>query len=183
MQHPSRNCACRRELNSHDAAKPQSNRLLSLRPRQRMASEQRKTEAKLCQLSDRQVRNRSMSMESPAGRLGAAVPHRTSGLRGKRRSSFSSSGRRCRQCQPRPGRVRRLEYVASNCQQRGAGGFSTKPRKVTGPWQARSLWLYCAVLPNPSLKRSPNGGPLGPSWWYGVHFHQPGPGVLPSSPA
>ena len=39
------------------------------------------------------------------------------------------------------------------------------------------------VTPNPSLKRSANGRPPGPGWWYAVHFHQPGPGVLPLSPA
>ena len=39
------------------------------------------------------------------------------------------------------------------------------------------------LLPNPSLKRSANGRPPGPVWRYSVHFHQPGPGVLPSSPA
>ena len=39
------------------------------------------------------------------------------------------------------------------------------------------------LMPNPSLKRSANGRPPGPGWWYGVHFHQPGPGVLPLSPA
>src|SRR5712691_13464061 len=36
--------------------------------------------------------------------------------------------------------------------------------------------------PNPSLKRSANGRPPGPVWRYAVHFRQPGPGVLPSSP-
>ena len=39
------------------------------------------------------------------------------------------------------------------------------------------------VMPNPSLKRSANGRPPGPVRWYSVHFHRPGPGVLPSSPA
>ena len=39
------------------------------------------------------------------------------------------------------------------------------------------------VRPNPSLKRSANGRPPGPVWRYAVHFRQPGPGVLPSSPA
>ena len=39
------------------------------------------------------------------------------------------------------------------------------------------------VRPNPSLKRSANGRPPGPGRWYAVHFHRPGPGVLPSSPA
>jgi hypothetical protein len=41
----------------------------------------------------------------------------------------------------------------------------------------------CRVPPNPSLKRSANGRPPGPAWWYAVHFHQSGPGVLPLSPA
>jgi hypothetical protein len=40
-----------------------------------------------------------------------------------------------------------------------------------------------AAMPNPSLKRSANGRPPGPVWRYAVHFRQPGPGVLPSSPA
>ena len=39
------------------------------------------------------------------------------------------------------------------------------------------------VRPNPSLKRSANGRPPGLGRWYAVHFHRPGPGVLPSSPA
>ena len=43
--------------------------------------------------------------------------------------------------------------------------------------------LSNAVLPNPSLKLSPNGGPPGPVWRYAVHFRQPGPGVPPSVPA
>ena len=36
---------------------------------------------------------------------------------------------------------------------------------------------------NPSLKRSANGRPPAPGRWYAVHFHRPGAGVLPSSPA
>ncbi len=40
-----------------------------------------------------------------------------------------------------------------------------------------------SVRPNPSLKRSANGRPPSPGWWYAVHFHQPGLGVLPLSPA
>ena len=43
--------------------------------------------------------------------------------------------------------------------------------------------VWRAVRPNPSLKRSANGRPPGPVWRYAVHFRQPGPGVLPSSPA
>ena len=40
-----------------------------------------------------------------------------------------------------------------------------------------------AVLPNPSFKPSPNGGPPGPGYRYAVHFLHPGPGVPPSVPA
>ena len=40
-----------------------------------------------------------------------------------------------------------------------------------------------ALRPNPSLKRSANGRPPGPAWWYAVHFHQSGPSVLPLAPA
>jgi hypothetical protein len=39
------------------------------------------------------------------------------------------------------------------------------------------------LLPNPSLKLSPNGGPPGPASRYGVHFLLAGPGVPPSVPA
>ena len=43
--------------------------------------------------------------------------------------------------------------------------------------------LPIALMPNPSLKLSPNGGPPGPVWRYAVHFRQSGPGVPPSVPA
>ena len=39
-----------------------------------------------------------------------------------------------------------------------------------------------AVLPNPSFEARPNGKPPGPGRWYAVHFHRPGPGVLPLVP-
>jgi hypothetical protein len=39
------------------------------------------------------------------------------------------------------------------------------------------------VRPNPSFKRRANGKPPGPGRWYSVHFHRPGPGVLPLAPA
>ena len=97
VRHPSGKCACRRELNSHDAAKPRDGTLPMLRPPQQMDSDQSRIEASLCQFLGRPVRNRSTRRKSPAERLGAAVPHRASGMRGKRRSSISSSGRRGRQ--------------------------------------------------------------------------------------
>ena len=43
--------------------------------------------------------------------------------------------------------------------------------------------LQRELMPNPSFKPSPNGGPPGPVRRYAVHFRQPGPGVPPSVPA
>ena len=43
--------------------------------------------------------------------------------------------------------------------------------------------LPCALMPNPSFKPSPNGGPPGPVWRYAVLFRLPGPRVTPSVPA
>ena len=43
-----------------------------------------------------------------------------------------------------------------------------------------NFWSLPRVLPNPSLKLSPNGGLRGPSRRYAVHFRQPGPRVPPS---
>ena len=184
VRHPSRVSACRRELNNHDAAEPRDYRLPAVRPPQQMVSEQSRIGASLCQVTHHGVQSRRGRWESQAGRLGAAVPHRTSGLRGKHWTSISSSGRRGQQGQvfPRPV-VRRLKYAASYGQQRGAGSFCAGPHEIAGPWQAHRLWPFRAALPNPSLKRSPNGGPPGPGRWYGVHFHQPGPGVPPLVPS
>ncbi len=46
-------------------------------------------------------------------------------------------------------------------------------------WVRSRLRPSVRVRPNPSLKRSANGRPPGPGRWYAVHFHRPGPGVLP----
>ena len=47
----------------------------------------------------------------------------------------------------------------------------------------RTLPFPPTVMPNPSFKPSPNGGPPGPAWRYAVHFRQSGPGVPPLVPA
>ena len=54
-----------------------------------------------------------------------------------------------------------------------AGGHAVVPGNVS----------INTALPNPSLKRSANGRPPAPGRWYAVHFHRPGAGVLPLSPA
>ena len=54
-----------------------------------------------------------------------------------------------------------------------AGGHAVVPGNVS----------INTALPNPSLKRSANGRPPAPGRWYAVHFHRPGAGVPPLSPA
>ena len=65
---------------------------------------------------------------------------------------------------------RRLKFVACQVLQRGAGGFRGRPKRITGPWQARRWAAAGAAPPNPSLKWSANGRPPGPRYSAGVHF-------------
>ena len=71
-------------------------------------------------------------------------------------------------------------------------GGAAQNTKFQGLWlglsasgsKSATQHLRCVrLLPNPSLKRSANGRPPGPGRRYVVHFRQPGPGTLPSSPA
>ena len=57
----------------------------------------------------------------------------------------------------------------------------TSASRQHGAKQARAPLR--AARSNPSLKRSANSRPPSPGRWYAVHFHRPGVGVLPSSPA
>jgi hypothetical protein len=85
-----------------------------------------------------------------------------------------------RVCTNNHSRQRRLENLAHHSQQRGAGSLCRPPAKDS---KITSRTNHRASMPNPLLKRSTNGRPPGPGRWYGVHFHRPGPGVLPLSPA
>ena len=58
--------------------------------------------------------------------------------------------------------------------------WSTKVNNTGGTLQV--FPFPPSLMPNPSFKPSPNGGPPGPVWRYAVHFHRPGPGVLPLVP-
>ena len=59
--------------------------------------------------------------------------------------------------------------------------WSTKVNNTGGTLQV--FPFPPSLMPNPSFKPSPNGGPPGPVWRYAVHFRQSGPGVPPSVPA
>jgi len=82
---------------------------------------------------------------------------------------------------------RRSHLLACQHGRRGSqaisGATSAGQHVPHGPGFSLRLQSSSAAWPNPSLKRSANGRPPGPVWRYAVHFRQPGPGVLPSSPA
>jgi hypothetical protein len=56
-------------------------------------------------------------------------------------------------------------------------------KQNSSPTKYNLVGKRSTLMPNPSLKRSANGRPPGPGRWYSVHFHRPGPGGLPLSPA
>jgi hypothetical protein len=80
-----------------------------------------------------------------------------------------------------PSRVIGRKMTVTTEVARAGSRFGNRVKVVFGACKAS--WRSRAVLPNPSLKRSANGRPPAPGRWYAVHFHRPGAGVLPSSPA
>ena len=116
---------------------------------------------------------------------GSIGTHRTCGLRGKRSHSISLLGRLSNLGQHRHAPVAwRLKNAVCIGQLRGAGCFGTQVAKAPRPCHAQRQYLRCAVLPNPSLKRSANGSArwsssAGPA----AHFALAAQHALPLSPA
>ena len=86
----------------------------------------------------------------------------------------------------RPSNAQSASEIPSTCRTRGVPRLLLPARfgaaRIRG-LNTRGYSGSSQVRPNPSHKRSANGRPPGPVWRYAVHFRQPGPGVLPSSPA
>ena len=167
----SRVSACRRELNSLDAAKPQKHGF----PQERGQPESQFTQSQQVNRSRASAATNRSDMEPQCY---IEPPHcvGSSRLQSVHRAAASIGASRFAQ-------GRRLEYVACHGRQRGAGGFCGQPRGKSVPFQACHHCTVSAAQPNPSFKPSPNGGPPGPGHRYGVHFLSPGPGVPPSVPA
>ena len=71
-----------------------------------------------------------------------------------------------------------------------SSALESPPSQVGQSWSSHEngpkmhlSFTVARVRPNTSLKLSTNGRPPGPGRWYAVHFHRPGPGVLPLAPA
>ena len=182
MQYARRVSACRRELNSHEAAKPRTASQTSRQGKDPALRDdyQMKTEIVAVSVSG-QIRLGALltvNYREPPCHIGPVNCVGESGFQSVHRAiaAYVHPDFIARE-------LRRLEYVARTGRQRGARGNRCGRAGVTKPLQVNYYCLPCAALPNPSLKRSANGRPPGPVWRYAVHFRQPGPGVLPSSPA
>ena len=171
MRCSSRVSACRRELNSLDAAMPQKHGC----PQERGQPESQSAQPEQPNRNRASTATNRNDME-PQCCIGPAHCVGGSGFQSVRRAAASIGASHFAQWW-------RLEYVACHGRQRGAGGFCGGPRGITVLFQARRQRMVSAAQPNPSFKPSPNGGPPGPGNRYGVHFLSPGPGVPPSVPA
>ena len=175
VQCSSRVSACRRELNSHKAAKPRE--VARKRPQYALHDSGEGMPAGHRRHSTSPASS-SQSCKAPPWHI--ERPHCVGSwvnqsVRWVAASNAIPSGL---------GRLRRqLECVAVQGRSRGARGACGGPPGVTRPWRVHRQRCFRAALPNPSLKPSPNGGPPGPSHGYGVHFPWLGPGVPPLGPA
>ena len=175
MHCSSRVSACRRELNSHDAAEPQE---LS-GPRQ-LATPRESAELKVMENKNRAMSRGAATKNDKVLPCQIEPPHCVGGP-GLQSVCGAAAANTAASCF---GRLRRrLEHAARHGLQPAAGGDWCSPPEGTGLWRAHRQRSSGAALPNPSFKRSANGRPPSPGWRYAVHFRQPGPGVLPSSPA
>ena len=163
--------ACRRELNSLDAAKPRAGGS----PRERGRPEIQTTRPQQLGNGRASAATNRNDME-PQCHIELPRCVGGSGLQSVHRAATSNGASHFAQWL-------RLEYVACHGCQRGAGSSCGRPRGVTRSWQAKHQRSPGAAQPNPSFKPSPNGEPPGPGNRYGVHFLSPGPGVPPSVPA
>ena len=183
MQFASIVSACRRELNSHNLAEPRRENHADRHAGYRASPVREQFEREVVSYSYRsRIQTYGTRKENDLAPQHQIEPPNCVGnadfqLVRRAAAASNTAVEHCRQ-------QRRYEYTACQAQQRGAGGDWCTPPGVTGASQAHlQRTAGAAPLPNPSLKRSANGRPPGPVWWYAVHFHQSGPGVLPSSPA
>jgi hypothetical protein len=168
MRHSSRVSAWRRELNSHEAAKPQI---------PSHARRPAKVDAWVECIPRLQATVPS-PLTNSAQCLGPLRPVKATALH-KTCWAFT-----CKACAGGFGRHNLLKgSVPRRLLQRGAVVFRCSSPGVGLPWRARSQCTFCAALPNPSFKPSPNGVPRGPGRRYAVHFRHPGPRVTPLVPA
>jgi hypothetical protein len=174
VQCSSKASAFRRELNSHEAAKPQDGTHKPLRIALHESAESNRAARCARSISPSST---SRSYRAPPCHILLSYCVGSSWSQPVRRAAAAIAG-----TSGLAQRVRRPECVACQCRGRGAGGTCGGPHGVTTPWLGHHQRFFRAALPNPSLKPSPNGGPPGPRG--AVVYPAPrGPGVPPSVPS
>ena len=178
MQYASRFSACRRELNSHDAAKPQtadrthdrcpglttcSRRIASLQTTQ--LKPLHKPEGWWARRTDDLTPPRQFEQPNCVATGGFHPVHGAAANNGALRRSHG----------------RRLEDVARQHRMRGTGGNSCWRAGAAGTWQISRMRKINTALPNPSVEARPNGKAPGPPPGF-VYHPSGGPGASPSAP-
>ena len=138
MQCSNRVSACRREQNSHDAAKPQSATHSQPRARQRTVIECGRTDRHSVS-SIRQTKKDVVMTDAaqnnkdnePLCHITKLICAGTTGFKSVRRVAAAGTGASA------IGPWLRLECVAHHGLQRGAGRTWSGPRGVTGPWHSK----------------------------------------------
>ena len=181
MRYSSRVSACRRELNSHEAAKPQTASDVRQQIRQgtlfkcgrkgmHSIGTTGQSKRGLVMNTGNHKSNDDQDMDL---RCHIATPCRSGNsdfqsIHGAAAACIRASNLGCRQ---------QLEYVARQGPQRGAGRTRSWPRGVTIPCQAEHARALGTALPNHSLEARPNIKTPGPR--SGAGYYPPrGPGVL-----
>ena len=177
MQRFSRVSACRRMLNSHDAASrensaanqaPRCSTFWPAKPGIGRAGLQQAQQAVECGES-------KASDWQPQSQVGATHGVGTLSLQSVRRATAASScaGVTCAQ--------RWLWNVALQGRERGAGSNCSTPTSAARSHFVRRVALHGPSRPNPSVNARPNGRPPGPRGAL-VYPAPRGPGALPSVP-
>ncbi len=178
MQRFSKVSACRRVLNSHDAAS-RENRAANKAPRcSDFPLAQHGIGRDWLQQARQAVEGNESSANDWQPQCQVAAPHGvgTLSIQSVRRATEASS------CSAITCALQWLRNIASQGRERGAASNWSTPTSAARSRQVRCVASPGASRPNPSLKLSPNGGPRGPGRRYLVHSRQPGPRVPPSVP-
>jgi hypothetical protein len=155
--------ACRRELNSHDAAEPRNLAFPSARQvtdkaadKPRLNEHQGKAQGRDAANIDDQAPTQQIKR---LHRVEADAIHSVHWA-----DAFGGAGFGHDQL------LRRLERAALRWRQHAVGGVQGRPPGATKLRRVKDRRSYSAALPNPSVELRANGMPPGPRYSAGVHF-------------
>ena len=159
--------ACRRELNSHEAAEPRTRghalRRILHHKRAQTHDTRSICHSKLSLLSI----GADANYKAPLCHTAAPNCVGTPGFQSVRRAAATSIGGSTAVL------PRRLEYLARHGGQRGARTFWLQATR-NNQTLAQAIASAHRALPNPSVEARPNGRPPGPVWRYAYIFTSPG---------